>query len=209
VSTVKEEVILAPNVVQDQEQSQPEQKNENLEALNAPVQAKQQEQSQLLKNIQNTILEVSQGHMNEIVSDLKDGFIRLEYVNSKGKMEIDRRQYSPMTIGMNKKVVKVGKKIRLLNADIKGMGQDGGMDVGKIQQKYPDILDEDVDEFDLNTETALNEIILNYIFSEKAKIYWGIDNIDNYSLHDIMIVATLYESRNNFNPSLLNTPATK
>jgi hypothetical protein len=75
------------------------------------------------------------------------------------------------------------------------------MDVGKIQEKYPDILPEDVDEFDLTDPTAFNEIELGYIFSEKAKIFWGLNNIDNYSLHDIMIVATLYQSRNTFSPS--------
>ena len=116
-------------------------------------------------------------------------------------MQIDRRQYNPMTIGMNKQIMKAAKRLRLLKADIKGMGKDGGMDVGKIQEKYPDILPEDVDEFDLTDPTAFNEMELSYIFSEKAKIFWGLNNIDNYSLHDIMIVATLYQSRNTFSPS--------
>ena len=192
---------------QEQEQvvlpsSQDNIEQEDIDTVAAPVQAKQQEQqSQILKDIQNTMLEVSQDHMTDIVNDLKEGFIRLEYIDSKGKMQIDRRQYNPMTIGMNKKVTQAGKKLRLLKADIKGMGKDGGMDVGKIQEKYPDILPEDVDEFDLTDPTAFNEMELSYIFSEKAKIFWGLNNIDNYSLHDIMIVATLYQSRNTFSPS--------
>jgi len=192
---------------QEQEQvvlpsSQDNIEQEDIDTVAAPVQAKQQEQqSQILKDIQNTMLEVSQDHMTDIVNDLKEGFIRLEYIDSKGKMQIDRRQYNPMTIGMNKKVTQAGKKLRLLKADIKGMGKDGGMDVGKIQQKYPDILPEDVDEFDLTDQAAFLEIELNYIFTQKAKIFWGINDIDNYSLNDIMIVATLYQSRNAFSPS--------
>jgi len=192
---------------QEQEQvvlpsSQDNIEQEDIDTVAAPVQAKQQEQqSQILKDIQNTMLEVSQDHMTDIVNDLKEGFIRLEYIDSKGKMQIDRRQYNPMTIGMNKQIMKAAKRLRLLKADIKGMGKDGGMDVGKIQEKYPDILPEDVDEFDLTDPTAFNEMELSYIFSEKAKIFWGLNNIDNYSLHDIMIVATLYQSRNTFSPS--------
>ena len=112
-----------------------------------------------------------------------------------------------MTIGMNKKVMKAGKKLRLLEADIKGLGKEGAMDAGKLQVKYPDILvDKDLDLEDLTDPTSWNEIKLNYIFAEKAKIYWGITNIDSYSLHDIMIVATLFESRNTFNPSSSSTP---
>ena len=162
--------------------------NANLQAINEVVEQKQQV-NPILESINSQILEVSQAHMNEVLKDLKQGMIRLEYIDSKGKMQIDRRQYNPMSIGMNKEVVRVGKRIRLLRADIKDLGKEGGMTAAQIQKKYPDIL---------------AEMIFTFIFTQKAKIYWGITNADNYSLHDIMIVATLYESRNNFNPSLLN-----
>jgi hypothetical protein len=177
--------------------------NANLQAINEVVEQKQQV-NPILENINSQILEVSQAHMNEVLKDLKQGMIRLEYIDSKGKMQIDRRQYNPMSIGMNKEVVRVGKRIRLLRADIKDLGKEGGMTAAAIQKKYPDILDDYVDESDLTTEQVLAEMIFTFIFTQKAKIYWGITNADNYSLHDIMIVATLYESRNNFNPSLLN-----
>lgn len=177
--------------------------NANLQAINEVVEQKQQV-NPILENINSQILEVSQAHMNEVLKDLKQGMIRLEYIDSKGKMQIDRRQYNPMSIGMNKEVVRVGKRIRLLRADIKDLGKEGGMTAAQIQKKYPDILDDYVDESDLTTEQVLAEMIFTFIFTQKAKIYWGINNADNYSLHDIMIVATLYESRNNFNPSLLN-----
>lgn len=185
--------VIPSSTVQEQQQQQ--QTVPEIETPKAQVPS-------IFDDIKETVIQVSQDHINEIVKDLKDGILRLEYIDSKGKMQVDRRQYNPMTIGMNRKVVKVGKKIRLLEADIKGMGKDGALDVGKIQQKYPDILDSDVDEYDLTNEQAYGEIRANYIVAQKAQIYWGINDIENYSLHDLMIVESLYESRNNFAPSL-------
>lgn len=181
------------------------------EAVSPPVSTEQTQQTEeiqtpqaqvpsIFDEVKEVVIKVSQDHINEIVKELKNGVLRLEYIDNKGKMQVDRREYTPMTIGMNKKVVKVGKRVRLLEADIKGMGTDGGMDPGKIQLKYPEILETDVDEYDLND--GFGEIKANYIVAQKADIYWGIKNIDNYSLHDLMIVESLYESRNNFSPSL-------
>lgn len=177
----------------------------------------------IFKEVKDVIVKVSQDHMNEIVEALKKDMLRLEYVDSKGKTQVDLKEYKPMTIGMNKQVAKVGKRIRLLQADINNMikqvngkdGKDKDKDREKIlesriefiQKKYPDILDTDVDEYDLTNNQAFQEILLGYIYSQKASIYWGIDNIDSYSLHDIMIVSALYESRNNFSPSSSNTPS--
>ena len=196
--------IILDATVPEQTQEQVTEK----EDLTAPiVQQKQSQQNQALQELNNTMLQISQKHYQEVVNDLKEGILRLEYVDNKGKMQVDRREYIPMTIGMNKKVMKAGKKLRLLEADIKGLGKEGAMDAGKLQVKYPDILvDKDIDLEDLTDPTSWNEIKLNYIFAEKAKIYWGITNIDSYSLHDIMIVATLFESRNTFNPSSSSTP---
>lgn len=188
-------VIEQEPVVSTVEQTQQEQQQPEIQTPKAQIPS-------IFDDIKETVIQVSQDHINEIVKDLKDGVLRLEYIDSKGKMQVDRRQYNPMTIGMNRKVVKVGKRIRLLEADIKGMGKDGALDVGKIQEKYSDILDSDVDEYDLTNEQAYGEIRANYIVAQKAQIYWGINDIENYSLHDLMIVESLYESRNNFAPSL-------
>jgi hypothetical protein len=212
VSQQQQESVIVGNeiVTQPVEQQQVAGQQEK-EDLAAPiVQQKQAQQNQALQELNNTMLQISQKHYQDVVNDLKEGVLRLEFVNSKGKMEVDRREYVPMTIGMNKKVMKAGKRLRLLEADIKGLGKDGALDAGKLQVKYPDILvDKDVDQEDLTDPQSWNEIKLNYIFAEKAKIYWGITNIDSYSLHDIMIVATLFESRNTFSPSSSSTPTDK
>jgi hypothetical protein len=211
VSQQQQESVIVGNEIVTQPVEQQQVAAQEKEDLAAPiVQQKQAQQNQALQELNNTMLQISQKHYQDVVNDLKEGVLRLEFVNSKGKMEVDRREYVPMTIGMNKKVMKAGKRLRLLEADIKGLGKDGAMDAGKLQVKYPDILvDKDVDQEDLTDPQSWNEIKLNYIFAEKAKIYWGITNIDSYSLHDIMIVATLFESRNTFSPSSSSTPTDK
>jgi hypothetical protein len=211
VSQQQQESVIVGNEIVTQPVEQQQVAAQEKEDLAAPiVQQKQAQQNQALQELNNTMLQISQKHYTDVVNDLKEGVLRLEFVNSKGKMEVDRREYVPMTIGMNKKVMKAGKRLRLLEADIKGLGKDGAMDAGKLQVKYPDILvDKDVDQEDLTDPQSWNEIKLNYIFAEKAKIYWGITNIDSYSLHDIMIVATLFESRNTFSPSSSSTPTDK
>jgi hypothetical protein len=211
VSQQQESVIVGNEIVTQPVEQQQVAGQQEKEDLAAPiVQQKQAQQNQALQELNNTMLQISQKHYQDVVNDLKEGVLRLEFVNSKGKMEVDRREYVPMTIGMNKKVMKAGKRLRLLEADIKGLGKDGALDAGKLQVKYPDILvDKDVDQEDLTDPQSWNEIKLNYIFAEKAKIYWGITNIDSYSLHDIMIVATLFESRNTFSPSSSSTPTDK
>ena len=119
--TQQPEIILDPTVPE-----QSGQVTQEKEDLTAPiVQQKQSQQNQALQELNNTMLQISQKHFQEVVNDLKEGVLRLEFVNSKGKMEVDRREYVPMTIGMNKKVMKAGKKLRLLEADIKGLGKDG------------------------------------------------------------------------------------
>jgi hypothetical protein len=211
VSQQQQESVIVGNEIVTQPVEQQQVAAQEKEDLAAPiVQQKQAQQNQALQELNNTMLQISQKHYTDVVNDLKEGVLRLEFVNSKGKMEVDRREYVPMTIGMNKKVMKAGKRLRLLEADIKGLGKDGALDAGKLQVKYPDILvDKDVDQEDLTDPQSWNEIKLNYIFAEKAKIYWGITNIDSYSLHDIMIVATLFESRNTFSPSSSSTPTDK
>jgi hypothetical protein len=211
VSQQQQESVIVGNEIVTQPVEQQQVAAQEKEDLAAPiVQQKQAQQNQALQELNNTMLQISQKHYQDVVNDLKEGVLRLEFVNSKGKMEVDRREYVPMTIGMNKKVMKAGKRLRLLEADIKGLGKDGALDAGKLQVKYPDILvDKDVDQEDLTDPQSWNEIKLNYIFAEKAKIYWGITNIDSYSLHDIMIVATLFESRNTFSPSSSSTPTDK
>lgn len=163
--------------------------------------------SEVFKQIKDTIVKVSQDHMNEIVNELRNDVLRLEFIDKSGKLQIDRRGYLPMTIGMNKKVVKVGKLLRLLEADIEGMGEEGALDYGQLQTKFPSIFLDVPDAYDL--AEGFGEIRANYIVGEKAKIYWAIDDVDNYSMHDLMIVESLYESRNQFAPSLPSSETQK
>ena len=161
------------------------------------------EQTKFQKDLKSILVNVSDERLTKITDALKKNILKLERVKDDGSgVVVENKDYIPLTIGQNKKVMKVMKRARLLREDIQGLGKEkGGLMVSDIQNKYPDILDEDVTQDELNNEDILNEFVGNYVVAQKAKIYWGIDNIDNYVLSDIILIIGLYEQRNNFTPT--------
>ena len=149
------------------------------------------------------IVNISQDSYNQILKSFKDGTLRFEYVDNSGHVKQDNRSYVPMTIGQNKKALKVSKKVRLLTQDIQAFrnNEEGALTVEELIKKYPDILEEDIDENDLKNQLTLNEIMGTYITAQKAKIYWNIEDIENYTAQNLVILTSLYESRNGFSPS--------
>jgi hypothetical protein len=162
-----------------------------------------QEQSKFVKDVKEIIVNISQEHYNKIIEGLKKDTLRFEYVSNAGEIKVDTKPYIPMTIGQNKKVGKVVKKERLVREDIRAFiaGEEGALNAEEIKKKYDDIFDSDVDEDDLRNATTVAEILGNYSVAKKASIYWGIENIENYTLNDIVMIIALYESRNGYNPS--------
>ena len=171
-----------PPTLQEQEQKQEQQPKE----------------SKFVTQIKEVIVNISQDHYNKIVESLKKDQLRFEYVDGSGNIKVDLKQYVPMTIGQNKKVGKVLKRERLAREDISSFitHDEGALSLEEIKKKYSDIFDEDVDESDLRNDPTLNEIISNYSVAQKAKIYWGIESIENYTLNDLIMIIALYESRN-------------
>jgi len=174
----------------------------------APAQQQQQQQdqpqeSQFIKDAKEMIVNISQDSYNQILKSFKDGTLRFEYVDNSGHVKQDNRSYVPMTIGQNKKALKVSKKVRLLTQDIQAFrnNEEGALTVEELIKKYPDILEEDIDENDLKNQLTLNEIMGTYITAQKAKIYWNIEDIENYTAQNLVILTSLYESRNGFSPS--------
>lgn len=160
------------------------------------------EQSKFAKDLKEILVNVSQERLTKITDALKKNILKLERVKNDGSgVVVENKDYVPLTIGQNKKVMKVMKRARLLREDILGMGEQGGLSTGDLQVKYPDILDEDVTEDELHNDDILNELIGNYVVAQKAKIYWGIEDVDNYVLSDIILIIGLYEQRNNFTPT--------
>lgn len=177
--------------------------SDNSPTFNPPPAAADQAQeapkeSKFVTQIKEVIVNISQEHYNKIVDSLKKDQLRFEYVDGSGNIKVDLKQYVPMTIGQNKKVGKVLKRERLAREDISSFitHDEGALTLEEIKKKYPDIFDEDVDESDLRNDPTLNEIISNYSVAQKAKIYWGIESIENYTLNDLIMIIALYESRN-------------
>lgn len=159
------------------------------------------ERTKFQKDLNEILVNVSQERLSRITDALKKNILKLERVkDDQSGVVIENKDYIPLTIGQNKKVMKIMKRARLLREDLQGMGADGGLAVGDIQKKYPDILDEDVTQDEVNNEDILNEFVGNYVIASKARIYWGIENIDNYVLSDLILIIGLYEQRNNFTP---------
>ena len=167
------------------------------------VKAKAVQESKFAKDLKEILVNVSQERLSKITDALRKNILKLERVKGDGSgVVVENKDYIPLTIGMNKKVMKVMKRARILREDIMGLGKDnGGLMVADIQKKYPDILDEDITQDELQNDDILNELIGNYVVAQKAKIYWGIDDIDNYVLSDIILIIGLYEQRNNFTPT--------
>ena len=170
--------------------------------LNPPPQ-KKREKSELEKQIDSMMAEISNARFKAMTDLFKEDIILLEYVKN-GKVQEDRRTYVPMTMGMGKQINKIGKKLRLFREDLKGFGKSKGMDLDSLRKKYPDIIDEDADQDDIMDQTLINEMEMNFIIKQKCQIYWGINDTDPYPLSDLLVMIGLYESRNGFAPSSTN-----
>lgn len=175
-----------------------------MEDVKPEVQPAAQPATGILKEARDIIVNISKDHYTKILQNLKEDRLVFEYIDGSGKIQKDTRTYVPMTFGQNTKVGKLIKKERLLREDVRALlaKEEGALDLEGLKKKYPDVFDEDVDEYDLKNEASLNEITGNWSVSQKAKIYWGIDNIENYSLNHMVVIQSLFESRNGFNPSL-------
>lgn len=160
------------------------------------------EKTKFQKDLNNILVSVSQERLDKITDALKKNFIKLERVkNDKSGVVVENKEYVPITWGQNKQVMKAMKRARLLREDITGMGQKGGLSTTELHKKYPDIIDEDVLLDELQNPDVLNEFVGNYVIAQKAKIYWGIEDVENYVLSDLVLLIGLYEQRNNFTNS--------
>lgn len=154
--------------------------------------------SKFLTEMKEIIVEINEGKVADIKEKLKEGIIRLEYVNEKGQLKEDLREYIPLTIGKNKKVVKAMKRIKLLRAEL----ENKNFVIEDLKLKYPEIIPDDTtkEDMDEGTDTMREEIIGNYIIETKARIYFDITDIENYTVNDLIILISLYELRNSATP---------
>ena len=157
----------------------------------------------ILSEAREIIINISKDHYTKILQNLKEDRLVFQFIDDNGKIQEDKRSYVPMTFGQNSKVGKVLKRERLFREDVRAFiaKEEGALDLEGLKKKYNDILESDVDEYDLKNTNSLEEIIGNYSVAQKAQIYWGIKNIENYSLNHMVVIQSLFESRNGFSPS--------
>lgn len=148
------------------------------------------------KKVQDIMVTASKEKIDKITKALSEGMIRLEYADSKGNIKEDIKDYVPLSIGKNKQIMKAMKKSRRLRVEL----ENPNFVTEELKQRYPEILDEDVEKEDLESKEMLDEILGNYVVAQKSKVYFGIDNIENYTLNDLVLLIGLYERRNNFTP---------
>lgn len=154
------------------------------------------EDSQFTKNLNEILVNVSQERLNEITEGLKKGVLKLQFVKG-GKVIPNNIDYVPITYGQNKRVNRIMKYARLLREDINETIA-GRLELKDLAAKYKDIIDEDMGIEELKSAALVNEVVGNYVIAQKAKIYWEIDEIENYVLSDLVLIIGLYERRNSY-----------
>lgn len=166
-------------------------------------QKKKLKESKIAKEVNELLASTTEEHFKLITDELKNDNIRLEYIDKKTKtLKVNRIPYNPISVDANRAVGKVIRKIRRFRADFSGMGKEkGALDFGELQKKYPEIIDEDMMLEDLQHRDTFEEMLINYLYAQKMKIYWDIDNFGDYIMNDVVMLVGLHESRNNFNPS--------
>jgi len=154
------------------------------------------EQSKFAKDMNEILVNVSQERLDEITDGLKKGILKLQYVKQ-GKVVPNNIDYVPLTYGQNKKTNRIMKQARLLREDINAV-LEGKLDIQVIRDKYPEIIDEETEVEELRNKAYVNEVVGNYVIAQKARIYWNIENIEDYVLSDVVLIIGLYERRNNY-----------
>lgn len=194
------------------------------------IQAEIQEgQIDALKNVYDLIKRVDEKKKNEIEKQFEDGIIQLETINEDDEVSLWTCNYRPLTTRGEEAVNKMMREIKLFKRDVKNKiplqdlkekYQELTKDIDsleeleqekvKVPQKDKDgnlVLDENkrpiMVEEERDSEVFLN-IIDTYSVRKRAKIFFKIDDISNFSKKDLRLLIYLYQYRNNFNPYYVN-----
>lgn len=156
------------------------------------------------EDIKEILVELSEKSVNDIKESFKKGMILISYVDEKaGKTKQLYKDYVPITFKKSRAITKAMKKSRQLKEELNLKDKNDKpqkLDINDIKSRYGSVLPSDVDEEDIKDKQLFDELMTHYVIQQKAKIYFGIDDIDNYALNDLAVVIGLYELRNNFTP---------
>lgn len=194
------------------------------------IQAEIQEgQIDALKAVYDLIKRIDEKKKNEIEKQFEEGIISLEQIDEDDNVSTWTCNYRPLTTRGEEAVNKMLRELKLFRRDIKNK-----LPLEDLQAKYPELTKdieslEELEQEKVKTiqrdkdgnplldsnnkpitieEDKDSDIFLNlvdtYSVKKRAKIFFKIDDISNFSKKDLRLLIYLYQYRNNYNPYYVN-----
>jgi hypothetical protein len=224
----KSEPTIADSLNKKDENMSPETKKiiEQSQLIQAEIQGTQ---LQSIKAVYDLIKGLDEKKVKEIEKQFAEGFIQINEIDEEGNVKPYTRPYTELTTRGEEAVNKIIREVRVFKADV-----DNNLPLEDLQRKYPELMDgvESLEEIapdkirvpkkndngeivkdkngnvvmtdeNRDSETFL-QLIDNYIVKKKAKIYFKINDIGNFSKKDLRNLIYLYQYRNTYNPYYVN-----
>jgi hypothetical protein len=199
---------------------------ERSQFIQAEIQGSQLEN---IKSVYDFIKDIDKKKSDEIEKNFGEGIIQLEEIDEDGNVKPFTVAYVPLTTRAEEAVNKVIREIKTFKADI-----EKKLPLEDLQKKYTELMDgiesleelaPDIEKIPMRddkgnimrdkkgntmeeTKTKDSEAFLtlieNYIIKKKAKIYFKINDIGNFSRKDLRSLIFLYQYRNTYNPYYVN-----
>ena len=178
-----------------------------------------------IKQVYDFIKNIDKKKGDEIEKNFGDGIIQLDEIDEDGNRKVFTRPYVALTTRAEEAVNKVIRELKTFKADVQNK-----LPLEDLQKKYPEIMDgvdsleelaPDIEKIPIKDEKgnimrdkkgvpmeeikekdseAFLTLIESYIIKKKAKIYFKIDDISNFSRKDLRSLIFLYQYRNSYNP---------
>ena len=178
-----------------------------------------------IKQVYDFIKNIDKKKGDEIEKNFGEGIIQLDEIDEDGKRKVFTRPYVPLTTRAEEAVNKVIRELKTFKADVQNK-----LPLEDLQKKYPELMDgidsleelaPDIEKIPIKDEKgnimrdkkgipmeeikekdseAFLTLIESYIIKKKAKIYFKIDDIGNFSRKDLRSLIFLYQYRNSYNP---------
>jgi hypothetical protein len=186
-------------------------------------------QLQAIKNVYDLIKGLDEKKVKEIEKQFAEGVIQINEIDEEGNVKPYTRPYTELTTRGEEAINKVIREVRVFKADV-----DNKLPLEDLQRKYPELMDGvtsleeiapdrvKVPKKDENGELVKDKngnqvmveenrdseaflmLIDNYIIKKKAKVYFKIADIGNFSKKDLRNLIYLYQYRNTYNPYYVN-----
>ncbi len=195
---------------------------EKSQLIQAEIQGAQLEN---IKEAYDLIKGLDEEKVKEIEGQFSKGIIQLDEIDDDGNIKKFTKPYVPLTTRAEEAVNKIIREVKMFKADVANKLPLEDMqrkypelmqDIDSLEQLAPDIEKEIqrddkgnplrdkkgkiIEERKEKDSDAFLTLIDNYITKKKAKIYFKIDDISNFSRKDVRSLVYLYQYRNTYNP---------